>query len=433
MFIDILRRLKLRYAASGSSSYHILTIMTGTTIAQAIPIAISPILTRLYSPSDFGVFALFSAIVSIAAIMSTGRYELAIVLPEKDKDAINLLALSVFISFGVGLSVWLLVAVFHSELVLLLGNPGISTWLYWVPISVLLTGLYQALNYWSSRKKRFDRLAVSRITQSTSGASANLYFGYCGLGVSGLIVGNLVGQSCATIALIWQVWRDEKSLTQLISKKSMKRNASEYRAFPLVNSFHAFLDAVQSSGIIFIIAAFFGSTILGFYSFTLRVLKTPLGLVGSSVSQVFFQKAAETYNEGGDLHHLLRKTMIRLAIIAFPMFVIIGLFSPDIFEFFFGKPWREAGEFAQILTPWIFLNFIVSPIAGVYLIVGKQKQAIFFALGDVLTKVGSVVLGAYFLNAKLAFYLMSIAGVLTLIIGIIWTFKITSKKRVVCA
>jgi len=157
----------------------------------------------------------------------------------------------------------------------------------------------------------------------------------------------------------------------------------------------------------------------------------PLSLIGSSVSQVFFQKASQTYIDGGDLHVLLKKTMIKLAMIALPIFVII-IIAPDMFAIFFGKAWREAGVYAQILSPWIFLNFIVSPIAGVYLIVGKQKQALWFALSDIITKIGSIAFGAYMNDPKMGFYSMSITGVITLVVGIVWTFKITSRKVAYC-
>lgn len=429
MPIKTFRRLKTRHAPKESFASHVLTLMTGTTIAQAIPIAIAPILTRLYTPSDFGVFALFGSVISIVAIIANGRYELAIMLPENDSDAVNLLALSILISFAVSFLSLLIVFAFNSQIVSLLGNPTISSWLYWVPFSVLLTGIYQAFNYWSTRKKHFDRLAISRISQSFSTATANLLFGYGRVGVSGLVGGSLIGQSCATGVLAWQVWRDDKSKRELISKKNIAKIAKKYREFPLINSLHAFADAVQTSGIVFVISAFFGSSILGLYSFTLRVLRMPLSLIGSSVSQVFFQKASQTYNEGGNLHVLLNRTMLKLAIIALPIFGIIILFAPDIFSSCFGKNWHDAGVYAQILSPWIFLNFIVSPIAGTYLIVGKQKQAIWFAASDIVTKLGSVAIGAYLGDAVTGFSLMSISGVITLIVDIIWTYKISSERN----
>ena len=132
---------------------NVLTLMTGTTIAQAIPIAISPILTRIYTPEDFGIFALYISIASILSLIATGRYELAIMLPTKDKDAVNIVALSLFISFFVSFIALLIVSIFNTQITSLLGNPDISSWLYFIPLTVLFTGIYQSFNYWSNRKK----------------------------------------------------------------------------------------------------------------------------------------------------------------------------------------------------------------------------------------------------------------------------------------
>ena len=430
MPLKVINRLKNRHAPKGSFSAHVLTLMTGTTIAQAIPIAISPILTRLYSPSDFGALALFSSVVSIVAIIATGRYELAIMLPEEDDDAFNIFALSILISSVMSMLSLLIIFVFNSEISTLLGNKDISKWLYWVPFSVLLTGFYQAFNYWSSRKKQFERLAVSRISQSAFAATANLSFGYVGLGVSGLIGGSLIGQSCATGVLGWQVWRDDKSSTGSISKNSMMRNAKRYREFPLINSLHAFSDTVQTSGIVFVISAFFGSNILGFYSLTLKVLRMPLSLIGSSVSQVFFQKASQTYNDGGDLHVLLKKTMIKLSMIALPVLVIVVFFAPEIFALCFGKTWREAGLYAQILSPWIFINFIVSPISQIPIIVNKQKSGLAIGLVYNLSLFVPLLLTSY-LNRSILIGLCSISmcASFVLLYYVYWVFKI-SKRRV---
>jgi len=145
----LLQRLKPK----SEFSRNVLTLMTGTTIAQAIPIAISPILTRIYSPEDFGVFALYMSIVGTFAAMATLRYDTAIMLPKKDKDAINIVLLSVMISFFISLIVLLIIFLFNQQITNLLETPDISNWLYVVPLTVLLTGLYQSFNFWNNRKK----------------------------------------------------------------------------------------------------------------------------------------------------------------------------------------------------------------------------------------------------------------------------------------
>ena len=167
--------------------------MTGTTIAQAIPIAISPILTRIYTPEDFGIFALYISFSSIFSIIATGRYELAIMLPKKDSDAINIVVISFFMSFIISFIAFLLIVFFNQPIASFLGNKEISSWLYLIPVSVLLTGMYQSFNYWNNRHKRYKQLAFSKVVQSGTSATSNLGMGFNDFGSSGLIFSFVFG------------------------------------------------------------------------------------------------------------------------------------------------------------------------------------------------------------------------------------------------
>ena len=145
---------------------NVLTLMTGITIAQAIPIAISPILTRIYTPEDFGVFALFVAISSIIGSVACGRYELAIMLPKKDENAINIFALGFIITCVACLILLILAITLNDFLVNLLGNKEIGFWLYFIPISVFFMGLFNLLNYFNNRKKNYQDLRNATIIKS---------------------------------------------------------------------------------------------------------------------------------------------------------------------------------------------------------------------------------------------------------------------------
>ena len=179
----------------------VFTLMTGTTIAQAIPIIASPILTRIYTPEDFGLLALYLSIVSIVGVGITARYELAIMLPKKNKDALNLVVLSIFVSLVISVIVFILVLVSGKSFASILGNELIYPWLYFVPFSLLLTGVYQSFNYWSNRNKKYRRLATNRVVQSTTTAGVNLGIGIIKKGPYGLILGNIISQTTSTLRL----------------------------------------------------------------------------------------------------------------------------------------------------------------------------------------------------------------------------------------
>ena len=316
--MNFLAGLKNKYLSKESFFSQVLTLTTGTTIAQIIPIAVTPILTRIYKPDEFGIFALYLAVASMVTIIATGRYELAIMLPKEEKDAVNLLALSIVIAFFLSLLIFLallIVMPFRARIAGLIGKGELSKWFLLISVSMLLTGVNQSFNYWYNRKKQYKRLSIARVLNSGTGALVSLTLGAAGFGAVGLIFGKLSGDGCSLGVLSWNFWREEKEKIKLISKKLILENSKKYQDFPKVNSLHAFMDALNNNGVAFLISAFFGVTALGFYAFSMRVLNTPMVFIGGAVSQVFFQKATETYNRGGDLQGLLKKIIIRLAII----------------------------------------------------------------------------------------------------------------------
>ena len=184
---------------------NLLTLMTGSIVAQALPVAISPILTRLYSPEDFGIFALYMSCATIISILATGRYELAIMLPSNDIDALNLTALSAIISLFVSIICLIIIHFFHEQILNLLGNEEISQWLYVIPITVFLTGIYQSLNYWMNRKKHYANLSSNRMIKGTTSSATSIALGSSGFRQQGLILGDLMSL-CASVLFLGMVF-----------------------------------------------------------------------------------------------------------------------------------------------------------------------------------------------------------------------------------
>ncbi|MCE5286393.1 MAG: oligosaccharide flippase family protein [Pelosinus sp.] len=428
MALQKIKQLMAEYVLKKSFLTNVLQLMTGTAIAQVIPMAISPILTRIYLPEAFGIFALYMAVVAMFSVIVTGRYELAIMLPKQEDDAINIVALSILIASMFSIFTLIFVFFFDKFIINLLGNPGVGNLLYLIPISVFMTGIYQTFNYWSNRKQQYSRLAISRVLQSIITAIANLWLGFIGFGVSGLIIGGILGQIVATGMLVWQVWQEDGYLKYLISRDKVQQNAKMYQDFPKINSIHAFTDIIQSSGILFLISAFFGNTVLGMYSLTMRVLKAPLGLIGASVAQVFYQKASYIYKNNGNLGTFVKQMLTKLTQISVVIFVGTIFFATDAFAKVFGENWREAGNYAQIISPWILLNFIISPLSQIPIIVNKQKAG--FCIGmiyNIAILLPMFVMGYFYHDIIKALYMVSLFSAIVLLYYIFWICRISKQ------
>lgn len=403
-----------------------LTIFSGNVIAQAIPFMAEPVLARLYDPADFAVLAVYLSVANLFSIIATARYELAIMLPKEDRKAANVLGLSVLISFAVSALSFLIILLFNAKICKILNNQDVSSYLYLVPLSVLSVAWYQIFNYWNSRKKRFRNVMFSKTTQSVSTVGFNLSLAIKSLG---LVLGQFLGYLFGSFVLIFAFWRKDKDKVKMITKKEMKEVAAEYQDFPKINSLHAFCDVMKQSGEVFLLSFFYLKDKVGLHSRTLRLLFAPSSMIGSAVGQVFYQKASETYQNGGDLRALLLKVLKIMALIALPVFATIAVFGDDLFAWFLGEPYRMAGYYGRFLAPWLFFNFITMPVSQIPLIVSKQKTAFFLSLCGHTLYLSAVIIGGLNKNILLGFTLLSIFSSLYYIFILSWFIRISKSKK----
>lgn len=378
-------------------SRNVLILITGTSIAQAIPIAIMPILTRLYTPQEFGIFALYVAIASLFAVLATARYELAIMLPKTDLEAINLVVLSLIASVMISLLSMALIFYFNGYITHLLGNPEISAWLYCIPATVLFTGLYQSLNYWTTRKKKFKRLAVSRTIQGSATASIQLGAGYGFGGAAGLILGYILGQGIAAAIFARMVVHDDAALLKQASEKEVIHNLKTYRKFPLLSTSGALLDNAALQMPIFILTRFFSSQMVGLFNITFRALNLPMVLIAAAISQVLFQKISSMHNEQPELlFAYIVKLFLMLVTATVPFMVIMLCWGEPLFAYVFGAAWSEAGTFAGLLSIAVAIRFAVSPLSTVLALEHNIKLGLYWQLTYFITVSATLLCAARF-------------------------------------
>lgn len=418
MFLRLLKR-------SGFSK-SLITLLTGTTLAQGITLLISPILSRLFTPHDFGVFGTFLSIVSAIALIASLRYEIAIVLPKKEDVAINLLALAALLTLIISTLSFigvLLFKYFYPGYEFL--DQDLKFLLYFIPVLILFIGFYQILNNYANRLKKYRSIVNYRVSNSLVSSSVNIAMGGMKFGSIGLLVGAILGNGISVVIFFKEMYKDIKEQAGFISKGKMKEIAISYKEFPLVNSFQSISDMLQINGIIYFIIYFFNSFIVGSFSYALRILQAPMNLLGSAMAQIFYQQASELKNNGENLKDIVKKTMIKSALTGLPIFLAIIFFGPQLFAFVFGETWREAGVYARILSPMLFFDFIRSPVSQVPLIIGRQKRLFSISLIGNFILIISMLYGGIFVHDVVKGLLMfTVLQSLYTIILLRWFYKI---------
>lgn len=372
--MKIADRLKsLAFSGSKSFSRNVLILMTGTIIAQAIPLAVSPLLARLFSPEQFGLFALYFSISQIFAVFVTGRYESAIILPDEEDDAVNLLALSISITIAVTLILVLLVFAARFVLADILHKAGLYKLILLMPLTVLSIGFYNTFNLWLNRTGKFSDISTGKILRSAFSSGFSIAFGLTVLKTGGLIVADTIGQFCAGVFVLGRSLKEGSAKILSFRKDRMKAMAIRYKHFPKFNVVSGLFEKGAGQMPVILLSGFFGQAVTGFFSLSQRIIAAPGSLIGVSVGDVFRRHASAEFSEKGNCHETFMKLFRILLLISVVPFVLLFAFSPAVFAFIFGEEWRIAGEYTRIMTVMYFLSFVVSPLSNMFIIAEKQN------------------------------------------------------------
>jgi len=393
-------------------SRNVLTLITGTIIAQALPIAISPILTRIYTPSDFGVLALFVAFASVFGTIANARYELAIIIPKSEKEALSIFILGIIIAFFLSLILLIIVLLFHNEIVTLLDNEEISIWLYFIPLSVFAIGIFNALNYYNTRLKKFKNIAQSNVIKSTTLSLLNLGIGAIKTGALGLIIGQFISYFSGNIKLSVPIFKN-KDILREINIQDIKSVAFRYRNFPKYTMPSSLANVLSQNLTAFITSILFSVKTLGFYSFSLKIIGTPSALIGQSFGQVYIDEASRQRKEIGNAIQVFDSTLKKLILISLPIFGLIFFVAEDAFAIIFGEEWRIAGVYAKILIPLFCMKFILAPISVTNSVFEKQHISLLWQLGLLIITL-LIFLIAYLYNQDFKSFLYFYSGTLSI-------------------
>ena len=413
---------------AGSFARNVGVLTGGTAFAQALTVLALPLLTRLYTPQDFALLAVYVALIAIITVVSCLRYNIAIPLPEDDADGMALLGMSLFSATVISALLTLPVLLFPSATAVLLGQPGIASYLWMVPLGVFLASTYNALQYWSSRKKRFGLVTRTRMTRAVGGIGTQAAVGVAAASPFGLIFGHMLYGGLGVLGLARNLWRQDSSALRALRFKRITTQAAVYRRFPLWSVPESLFNTAGVQLPIILIAATAVGPEAGFLMLAMRVMGLPMGLVGSSVAQVFLAEAPAKHRDGS-LPAFTRRTMWALLKTGAPPLIVIGVLSPFLFPLVFGPDWTRAGWLVAWMTPWFVLQFVASPVSMVLHVTGRQSLAMALQLFGVFLRLAPVLAFASAAPARLSeVYALTGAVFYALYLGVIYFVSAPRKK-----
>lgn len=363
-------------------------LMGGTVFAQAITVLALPLLTRLYQPQDFSILAVYAAILAIISVVACLRLELAIPMPESDKDAANLLALSLLCSAAFGLLTAMIGVLLPNWASSILKQPGLSPHLWLLPIGVWLTSSYAAIQFWITRKRRFAVLAKTRMTQSVMGVGTQLGMGWMMFGAIGLLVGQLLNSGAGAFRLVYLVWQADREVFRAIRWTSMCSMLKRYERFPRYSVWEALANNAGIQLPVILIAMSVAGPEAGYLFLASRIMAAPISLIGGAVSQVYLSRAPEEYKSKGLASFTVRIVggLLRTGVgpIAF-----IGITAPFASSLILGSDWQRTGELIAWMTPWFIMQLLASPVSMALHVTGNQGVAFLLQIFGLFVRVAT--------------------------------------------
>lgn len=353
--------------------HNLVRLIGATAVGQAITIVAAPLLTRLYSPEEFGVSALFTSVVTTVGTVATLRYESAIPLPKDDEESRTIVALcvslSIVVATGIGFFLWLI----NANVLRVTFLESVKSYWLLVALGVVGTGIYQALSQWTIRVKAFPVLARTRVQQGVAAVVTQIFLGVVGLRPLGLLLGQVVSRSAGIRVLGKQLWRQEVGLVGLFQVTRMRNLAKRYVRFPLLSMPSAFLNSLTLSLPSFMLASYYDSVTVGLYSLTVRVAGIPMTIVGSAVGNVYLGEAAELLRERPEkFRQFFYSTVKKMAVAGILGVGVPLLLARYIVPFVFGAQWADSGAFLQLLAPMYAMQFIAAPFGGTLAVLQRQ-------------------------------------------------------------
>jgi len=362
--------------------------MSGTVVAQFIPVAAAPVLTRLFTPADLGVLTLYVSLSTVLAQIAAGRYELALGLPRRTRQAAGLLHLCVAIILSFAVLLALAIGLGDNWFAGLLGGLQWRTYLPWLPLSLALTGLYQTANYWLNRNTRFGAMARVNVVRTATTTVSSVLAGVAGIGAIGLICSTLIGYAAGTLTAAAAMLKGFRGVGRFTPLLRMRALAIRYKSFPLVSAPGALADVIAVQLPAIIIAHTYEASTVGYFGLTLRVVGIPSILLGYAIGQVYYQSVASAAAQGQPVSGLIGRAVRLLMLIAAVPYVLLLFLGKPLFAFVFGHGWSQAGLFASILAPAFWLRFVASSVSLSLPALNRNDIAIRWQVINLATVVG---------------------------------------------
>ncbi len=355
---------------------NILKLANTSIVTILISLISLPIVTRIYDPSVFGEFQILLSTIGILSVVSSFKYEMAIVLPKNKIEANAVYSLSIILLLFTTAIFSIVSYFFGSWFLFFINAKVLEPYLFLLIIGIFLSGLVQIAGYLLTREKNFYKLGNNRIIEASTTQGLKIGIGLVSPTFLGLFISQVVGYILNLYLAI-----KKSNISFIFSRKKIFFVFKKYIKFLLYSTPAMFVNTLAIQLPVFFIAKNFGTESLGYYIFAIKLIDIPLGIVGNAISQVYYKEAVDKFHIGVEELFKLYKSMLKKLIIFMIIpSILIYILAEPLTPYIIGEKWVVTGEIMSILIIWKFFEFINAPISATLMVLNKQNIDLFLKI-----------------------------------------------------
>ena len=345
-------------------------LVSGSMIAQALTLIASPFLTRLYTPSEIGLYTLILNAETIFGAIVCARYEVAIVTEKKNERVYGLIKLSIISNLILSTLFGLVYGLYYFII-----RDDYTQYYYltiFLVVFLMFNGLHRLLEAYNNRNQEYTLISQVYVTRNLFQNSLSVIFGLLSFGSLGLFVSHFSGLVAGVKKQSESVWKKKEEIVNYPLADTLSL-ARQYIKLPFFSAPAIFANRFSYASLLIFIEILYGLKTLGFYSIANKVLGLPLSVLSNNISKVFFKEASKEFAAHGHFKKTLAKITLLVVVLAIPMVALLMVVAPKLFAFIFGSEWGVAGEYVMVLAPMFGIRLVVNSIAYGLQVVNKQQ------------------------------------------------------------
>ena len=409
----------------------VLHLMSGTFIGQFIVVAVTPILSRYFSPDDFGLLALFISLHAILVIIGTGKLEITIMLPKKKKDAFKIVVLMIYQALALAIFLYFLLFLFKDYISVFEDIKKISNVLYLLPLTMFFMTANTALKFLKNRLYKYKEIRNRTIVEGATRGGFNVLIGMINPLSVGLIYGYFLALLVSFIYWLKNEFNELINTFKTFRFKDVQIITKTYKHIYTHVVTGAFINSFAAQMPIFLITYYYTVDMVGQFSMAQRLISIPLIFILKAYADSFRQKAADKYKETGDIRSMFVVNLKRLLVIGIVPFIILGIFAPIIFSVFLGNEWEFAGVIVRVLVLMSFFNFVIMGLSAVVIQIAEFfKFELYWQISFFILSIGGFFIGHYIFNDILySLFFYSVGCIIMYFVSFAIAYKYSVKKN----